>query len=123
LSLERTFEGTAVLLKGERLGHRTAGSLDRHLPASGNLCGFVGGYEDYSRAKDEMFAHTDTKESPWYVVNADSKKRARLNCIAHLLQQVPYHDMAPVEVELPPRQSTDYKRPKMSSQRFVPEIY
>jgi polyphosphate kinase 2 len=78
---------------------------------------------DYSRAKDEMFAHTDTKESPWYVVNADSKKRARLNCIAHLLQQVPYHDMAPVEVELPPRQSTDYKRPKMSSQRFVPEIY
>jgi len=57
------------------------------------------------------------------VVNADSKKRARLNCIGHLLQQVPYHDMAPVEVELPPRQSTDYMRPRMSSQRFVPEIY
>jgi polyphosphate kinase len=78
---------------------------------------------DYSRAKDEMFAHTDTKMSPWYVVNADSKKRARLNCIAHLLQQVPYHDMTPVGVELPPRQSIIYKRPKMSSQRFVPEIY
>jgi polyphosphate kinase len=79
---------------------------------------------DYSRAKDEMFAHTDTRKSPWYVVNADSKKRARLNCIAHLLQQVAYHDMIPMEVGLPPRQSeTGYRRPKMSSQRFVPEIY
>ena len=78
---------------------------------------------DYSRAKDEMFSHTDTKKSPWHVVNADSKKRARLNCIAHLLQQVPYHDMTPVEVELPPRQSAKYQRPKMSAQRFVPEIY
>jgi polyphosphate kinase len=78
---------------------------------------------DYSRAKDVMFAHTDTKMSPWYVANADSKKRARLNCIAHLLHQVPYHDMTPVAVELPPRQSISYKRPKMSSQRFVPEIY
>jgi polyphosphate kinase len=78
---------------------------------------------DYSRAKDEMFAHTDTKKSPWYVVNADDKKRARLNCIAHLLRQVPYHDMTPVEFDLPPRQSTSYKRPKMSSQRFVSGIY
>jgi polyphosphate kinase len=78
---------------------------------------------DYSRAKDEMFAHTDTKISPWYVVNADSKKRARLNCIAHLLSEVPYHDMTPVEVELPPRQAMIYKRPKMSSQCFVPERY
>ena len=78
---------------------------------------------DYSRAKDEMFAHTDTKKSPWYVVNADSKKRARLNCIAHLLKQVPYHDMTPVVIDLPRRQSIVYKRPKMSSQRFVPEIY
>jgi polyphosphate kinase 2 len=78
---------------------------------------------DYSKAKDEMFFYTDTKKSPWYVVNADNKKRARLNCIAHLLRQVPYHDMRPVEVELPMRQSTDYKRPKKSSQCFVPEIY
>jgi len=78
---------------------------------------------DYSRAKDEMFAHTDTKKSPWYVVNADNKKRARLNCIAHLLRQVPYHDMTPLEFDLPPRQSTKYKRPKMSTQRFVPEVY
>src|SRR5271167_2554659 len=79
---------------------------------------------DYSKAKDEMFAHTDTKKAPWYVVNADNKKRARLNCIAHLLQQVPYRDMVPVEVKLPsPQFDESYKRPKMSSQRFVPEIY
>ncbi|HUN63420.1 MAG TPA: polyphosphate kinase 2 [Candidatus Sulfotelmatobacter sp.] len=78
---------------------------------------------DYSRAKDEMFARTDTKKSPWYVVNADNKKRARLNCIAHLLRQVPYHHMTPVEFALPKRQATKYKRPKMSTQRFVPEVY
>jgi polyphosphate kinase 2 len=79
---------------------------------------------DYSRAKDDMFARTDTKISPWYVVNSDNKKRARLNCIAHLLSQVPYNDLAPVEIDLPPRQSdTGYKRPKMTSQRFVPENY
>jgi len=79
---------------------------------------------DYSRAKDVMFAHTDTPRSPWFVVNADSKKRARLNCIAHLLRQIAYHDMIPLEVELPLRQSDcGYKRPKMSSQRFVPEVY
>ena len=79
---------------------------------------------DYSKAKDLMFAHTDNKKAPWYVVNADDKKRARLNCIAHLLQQIPYRDMVPIKVELPPRQSDEgYKRPKISSQHFVPEIY
>jgi polyphosphate kinase len=79
---------------------------------------------DYSRAKDAMFARTDTTISPWFVVNADNKKRARLNCIAHLLSQIPYNDLTPVEIDLPPRQSDDgYKRPKMSSQQFVPEVY
>ncbi len=79
---------------------------------------------DYSKAKDEMFAHTDTRKSPWHVVNADNKKRARLNCIAHLLRQVPYHDMTPVEVPLPARQAdAGYRRPKMSSQSFVPQVY
>ncbi len=79
---------------------------------------------DYSRAKDEMFEYTDLKRTPWFVVNADNKKRARLNCIRHLLDQVPYRDMKPVEIEVPPRQSdTGYKRPKMSSQTFVPEVY
>jgi polyphosphate kinase 2 len=81
-------------------------------------------WSEYSRAKDVMFQATDTRKSPWYVVQADNKKRARLNCIAHLLQQVPYEHMTPVEIEVPPRQGDiGYKRPKMSSQRFVPEVY
>src|SRR6267154_1010676 len=68
---------------------------------------------DYSRAKDLMFEHTDRKKTPWHVVNADNKKRARLNCIRHLLDQIPYQDMRPVQIELPPRQpDTGYKRPK-----------
>jgi polyphosphate kinase len=79
---------------------------------------------EYSKAKDTMFAKTDTKISPWYVVNADDKKKARLNCIAHLLQQIPYTDLTPIELELPPRQpSTGYKRPKISTQHFVPNLY
>jgi polyphosphate kinase 2 len=79
---------------------------------------------DYSRAKDEMFEHTDRPKTPWYVVDADDKKCARLNCIAHLLQQIPYDDVQPVEIEVPPRQSdTGYKRPKKSKQRFVPKLY
>jgi len=79
---------------------------------------------DYSKAKDVMFEHTDLKHTPWFVVNADNKKRARLNCIRHLLDQIPYRDMKPVEIEVPSRQAdTDYKRPKMSSQRFVEEVY
>jgi polyphosphate kinase 2 len=79
---------------------------------------------EYSEAKDEMFAHTDRPKTPWYVVDADDKKRARLNCIAHLLQHIPYRDMKPVEIDVPPRQEdTGYKRPKMSSQSFVPQLY
>ena len=79
---------------------------------------------EYSKAKDDMFAATDCKVSPWYVVNADNKKRARLNCIAHFLRLIPYEDMKPVEIEVPPRQADmGYKRPKMSSQRFVPKVY
>jgi polyphosphate kinase 2 len=81
-------------------------------------------WSEYSKAKDTMFAATDRKASPWYVVNADNKKQARLNCIAHFLQQVPYENMTPVEIEVPPRQGDiGYKRPKMSSQRFVPTVY
>jgi polyphosphate kinase 2 len=79
---------------------------------------------EYSKAKDAMLASTDTKRSPWWVVDADDKKKARLNCIAHLLDQIPYRDMMPVEIELPPRQAdTGYKRPAKSSQRFVPQVY
>lgn len=79
---------------------------------------------EYSKAKDEMFAHTDIKQAPWYVVEADDKRRARLNCIAHLLSLIPYEDLTPKPIELPPRQETKgYVRPPMSDQTFVPEIY
>jgi polyphosphate kinase 2 len=79
---------------------------------------------DYSKAKDEMFAHCDIKQAPWYVVNADDKKRARLNCITHLLSVIPYEDLTPELMELPPRQSnTGYVRPPLTDQTFVPEVY
>ena len=79
---------------------------------------------EYSKAKDLMFEHTDRKKTPWYVVDADNKKTARLNCIRHLLSQIPYRDMKPVEIDLPPRQpDTGYRRPKKSTQRFLPKIY
>ena len=79
---------------------------------------------DYSRAKDEMFAHCDIKQAPWYVVNADDKKRARLNVITHLLSLIPYEDLTPEEIELPPRQlDTGYVRPPMTDQTFVPEVH
>jgi polyphosphate kinase len=79
---------------------------------------------EYSKAKDVMLEYTDRKKSPWYIVDADNKKRARLNCIRHLLQQIPYKDLRPVELELPPRQpDTGYKRPKKSQQSWVPATY
>ena len=79
---------------------------------------------EYSKAKDVMFAHTDIKQAPWYVVNADSKKRARLNCIKHLLSMIPYQDLTPQPIELPPRQDAGgYVRPPMTDQTFVPEEY
>ena len=79
---------------------------------------------DYSKAKDEMFSYTDIKEAPWWVVNADNKKLARLNCISHLLAQIPYEDLTPASLTLPPRQSdVGYIRPPITSQSFVPELY
>ena len=79
---------------------------------------------EYSRAKDEMFAHTDIKQAPWYVVNADDKLSARLNCIRHLLSLIPYQDLTPDPISLPPRQSdSGYVRPPLSDQTFVPEVY
>jgi len=79
---------------------------------------------DYSRAKDEMFAHCDIKQAPWYVVNANDKKRARLNVISHLLSCVSYEDLTPEPIELPPRQpDTGYVRPPLSDQTFVPEVH
>jgi polyphosphate kinase 2 len=81
-------------------------------------------WTDYSRAKDMMLKHTDRDISPWFVVDASNKKRARLNCIAHLLSQLPYKDLQPVELVMPPLQSeAGYKRPRKSSQRWIPDIY
>ena len=79
---------------------------------------------EYSIAKDVMFAHTDTPESPWYVVNADNKKRARLNVISHLLSLIPYKDLTPVPPQLGPRpEPGDYERPPIEGQTFVPEVW
>ncbi len=82
-------------------------------------------WEDYSRAKDDAFNHTDIKQAPWWVVQADVKKHARLNCIAHLLEQFDYTDATPEPVELgerPPRRG-GYVRPPIEDQTFVPERY
>ncbi|MFO7659198.1 MAG: polyphosphate kinase 2 [Bacteroidales bacterium] len=79
---------------------------------------------EYSEAKDEMFKYTDLKQSPWYVVEADDKKRARLNCIHHLLSLIPYEDLTPEPIKLPPRhERKGYVRPPITDQTFVPEIY
>jgi polyphosphate kinase 2 len=79
---------------------------------------------EYSRAKDLMLKHTDRKKTPWFIIDADDKKRARLNCIAHLLKQIPYKDLTTIELDLPPRQPDgSYKRPKKSSQRWVAQRY
>jgi len=78
---------------------------------------------DYAEAKDIMFAHTDTDESPWNVVEADSKKTARLNLISHLLDQVPYEDVTQEKIVLPPRQERDYERTPADRQRYVPTRY
>ena len=79
---------------------------------------------DYSKAKDDMFSYTDTKQSPWYVVEADDKRRARLNCISHLLSMIPYEEVPRETIELPPlEKDKSYVRPPMSEQTFVPHKY
>ena len=77
----------------------------------------------YSRAKDEMFRYTDIKVAPWHVVEADDKRRARLNCIAHLLSLIDYEDLTPPPLELPPRAEDAYVRPPLEEQTFVPQVY
>ena len=79
---------------------------------------------EYSIAKDEMFRHTDIKQAPWWVVNADDKRRARLNVIHHLLSQIPYQDLTPPQIVLPPREpDRGYVRPPIDEQSFVPDRY
>lgn len=79
---------------------------------------------EYSRAKDEMFAHTDIKQAPWWTVEADDKRRARLNCVAHILGSVPYQDVTPPPLKLPKRRpgKGDYVRPPKRDQNYVPDL-
>lgn len=79
---------------------------------------------EYSKAKDEMFAHTDIKQAPWWVIRADDKRRARLNCINHLLSLIPYEDLTPPPIKLGARrEDNSYVRPPITDQNFVPEVY
>lgn len=80
---------------------------------------------EYSKAKDAMFPHTDTKEAPWHVVNADNKKRARLNCISHLLSVIDYQDLTPGPMTMGERKQgeSEYVRPDIEGQNFIPEVY
>ena len=79
---------------------------------------------EYSRSKDAMFMYTDTEKAPWHVVDANIKRHARLNCISHLLSLIDYQDLTPDPIELPPRQrDPGYKRPPITSQKWVPAIY
>jgi hypothetical protein len=79
---------------------------------------------DYAEAKDQMFARTDTESSPWYVVEADDKRTARLNLMSHLLTAIPYEHLdGSKPVKLPPRQRRRYKRPPKDTERLVPSRY
>jgi polyphosphate kinase len=79
---------------------------------------------EYSKAKDVMLAHTNIPEAPWFTVESDDKRRAHLNCICHILSKVPYEDMTPDAIELPPRKEAEnYIRPPLNEQFFVPNLY
>lgn len=79
---------------------------------------------DYSKARDAMLARTNSGHAPWYIVDANVKRHARLNVISHLLSKIPYEDLTPAALELPPRQESDtYQHPDMSGYNFVPAIY
>ena len=80
-------------------------------------------WAEYSRAKHEMFAVTDSKQSPWFVVNAENKKCARLNVIRHLLSKFDYRDLTPEPLVLPPLDKTKYMRPPIHEQNFIPLVY
>ena len=80
-------------------------------------------WADYSRAKDDMFAVTDIKQAPWFVVNSENKQAARLNVIRHLLSKIPYKDLTPESLKLPKLDKSKYVRPPIQEQNFIPEVY
>ncbi len=105
----------------ERFRRRLEDPLRRWKPSPMDLES-ISRWEAYTRAKDEMMIHADISEAPWYVVESDDKRRARPNMIAHLLSTVPYHDVPPPVLELPPRPaSTGYERPPRDLQPYVPD--
>src|SRR5262245_51201997 len=108
----------------ERRFHERAGNPARRWKLSPMDLQSREKWMEYSKAKDEMFRFTDIKQAPWWTVEADDKRRARLNCIAHILASVPYQDATPPPLALPPRRPADenYVRPPRSEQNFVPEI-
>ena len=81
-------------------------------------------WEDYSRAKDEMFIHTDIPSAPWYTVESEDKKRSRINVISHLLSTIPYEKIDRPLPEIPerPNPDTDYERPPRDEFRYVPDV-
>jgi hypothetical protein len=78
---------------------------------------------DFAEAKDDMFAYTDTRESPWYVVEGDDKRTMRLNLISHLLSLIAYDEVPRQKIKLPPRQQRAYVRPPQSDQNYIPSRY
>ena len=108
----------------ERRFHDRAGNPARRWKLSDMDLQAQEKWVEFSKAKDEMFKHTDIKQAPWYTVEADDKRRARLNCTAHILSMVPYEDATPPLLNLPPRRPQDdsYVRPPKSDQNFVPDV-
>jgi polyphosphate kinase 2 len=108
----------------ERRFHERAGDPARRWKLSDMDVRSRERWVEFSKAKDEMFRHTDIKQAPWYTVEADDKRRARLSCVAHLLSMVPYEDATPPPLELPPRRPPDesYVRPPKSDQNIVPDV-
>jgi polyphosphate kinase 2 len=108
----------------ERRFHERAGNPARRWKLSDMDLQSREKWVEFSRAKDELFKHTDIKQAPWYTVEADDKRRARLNCIAHILSMVPYEDAVPPPLNLPPRRTPDdsYVRPPKSDQNIVPDV-
>lgn len=108
----------------ERRFHERAGNPARRWKLSEMDIQSREKWVEFSKAKDQMFLHTDTKAAPWYTVEADDKRRARLNCIAHILRMVPYEDATPPPLKLPPRRLPDekYVRPPKLDQNIVPDV-
>ena len=80
-------------------------------------------FDHFSQAKDMTFEYTDIKQAPWFVVPADDKKKARLNCMSHILSQIPYEDVIREPLQLPELEPLNYIRPPMNEQTFVPDLF